>query len=185
MTTYIALLRGVNVGTANRIRMEELRRLFVQAGCSRVETYIQSGNVLFDAEEDEPAIVQATESALLSGVGIRTNVVIRTADELRLAVSRLPFSQEEIAAASARNTDAESFYLLFAAHPPKPESLEKAISLTGSEDQFRVIGREAYLLLSQSIRTSKLAIRLQDALAPVTARNWNTTMQLLERINAR
>ena len=75
--------------------------------------------------------------------------------------------------------------MLFSAAPPKPESLTKVEKPGESGDQFRVVGREAYLLLAQSIRNSKLAVRLQNALSPVTARNWNTTLQLLERLNAR
>ena len=185
MKTYLALLRGVNVGTANRIKMEDLRRLFEEAGCSHVETYIQSGNVLFDAAQDEPEIVRLTQAALLNGAGIQTNIVIRSAEEFRLAVSQLPFSADEIASVTAKNTEGESLYLLLSSQPPKPEALEKVVKPGESEDEFRVVGRDAYLLLSQSIRNSKLATRLQNVLSPVTARNWNTTLQLLERLNAR
>ncbi len=185
MPTYLALLRGINVGTANRIKMDDLRRLFEQAGCSRVETYIQSGNVLFDSPDSEAELIRKTEAVLLEGAGIRTNVVIRSAEELRQTVANLPFSAEEIDAAVARNTEGESLHVLFAAAPPKPESLTKVEKPGESDDQFRVVGREAYLLLAQSIRNSKLAVRLQNALSPVTARNWNTTLQLLERLNAR
>ena len=185
MTTYLALLRGVNVGTANRIKMDDLRRLFEQVGCTRVETYIQSGNVLFESPDAEADIVRKTEAALLEGANIRTSVVIRSAEELRLAVAQLPFSAEEIDVATARNTEGESLYVLFAAVPPKTKALEKVAKPGESQDEYRVVGRETYLLLSQSIRTSKLAVRLQNALSPVTARNWNTTLQLLERINAR
>ncbi|MCE5189466.1 MAG: DUF1697 domain-containing protein [Eubacteriales bacterium] len=185
MASCLALLRGVNVGSANRIRMEDLRRLFEQAGCSRVETYIQSGNVLFDTPLEESELAPKLEDLLKSGAAIQTSVILRSAEELRLAVSRLPFSADEIAAACARNLEGETLYLLFAAKPPNPETLEKACGPTGTEDRFRVVGRDAYLLLSQSIRNSKLAVRLQDALSPVTARNWNTTLQLLERMNAR
>ena len=185
MKTYLALLRGVNVGTANRIKMEDLRRLFEEAGCSRVETYIQSGNVLFEAPDTEADIIRNTQTALLNGAGIRTDVILRSAEELRLAVAQLPFSADEIAAAVARNAEGEGLYVLFAAEPPKPEALIKVVKTNESKDEFRLIGRDAYLLLSQSIRNSKLATRLQNALSPVTARNWNTTLQLLERINAR
>ena len=185
MTTYLALLRGINVGSANRIRMEDLRRFFELAGCLNVETYIQSGNVLFDSAGDEPAIIQATESALFSGAGIRTNVVLRSAEEFRSAVSRLPFSADEIAAAAAKNTEGENLYLLFAAKPPAPEALENVNRLAPSSDLFRVLGRDVYLLLSQSIRASRTAAQLQNALSPVTVRNWNTALQLLARIDAR
>jgi uncharacterized protein (DUF1697 family) len=165
--------------------MDDLRRLFEQAGCSRVETYIQSGNVLFESPDAEAEIVRKTEAALLEGANIHTNIVIRSAEELRLAVAQLPFSAEEISAVTARNAEGESLYVLFAAAPPKPEALEKVVKPGESQDEFRVVGREAYLLLSQSIRNSKLAMRLQNALFPVTARNWNTTLQLLERFQAR
>ena len=185
MQTYLALLRGVNVGTANRIKMEDLRRLFEKIGCSRVKTYIQSGNVLFDSPDSEAELVNKTETALLEGANIRTNVVIRSAEELRQAVANLLFSADEIAAATAKNTEGESLYVLFAAVPPKPEALSKVIKPGESGDEFRLVGRDAYLLLTQSIRNSKLAVRLQNALSPVTARNWNTTLQLLERFNAR
>ena len=185
MANYLALLRGVNVGSANRIKMDDLRRLFEQAGCSRVETYIQSGNVLFESQDSEEELVRKTEAALLEAVNIRTNVVIRSAEELHQAVANLPFSAAEIDGATAQNTEGECLYVLFAVAPPKPEALTKVEKSGESEDRFRVIGREAYLLLSQSIRASKLAVRLQNALSPVTARNWNTTLQLLERINAR
>ena len=185
MTQYLALLRGINVGAANRIRMDALKLLFEQAGFSSVETFIQSGNVLFCSPEPENAVVLKAEQALLDNAGIRTNVILRSAEELARAVSQLPFSQEEIASAAARNQEGESLYLLFAAQAPQDASKFEQTGLLIEGDAFRLAGRDGYLLLSQSIRTSKLASRQQKALMPVTARNWNTVCQLLERMNAR
>ena len=125
------------------------------------------------------------EAALLDGAGIRTTVILRSAEELLQAVSSLPFSTEETASASAKNLDGESLYLLFAAQPPAPEKLAVLNNLSAQEGRFHLLGRDAYLLVTQSIRTSKLAIRLQNSLSPVTARNWNTVLLLRERINAR
>ena len=185
MTQYLALLRGINVGAANRIRMDALKQLFEQIGFSRVETFIQSGNVLFFTPEPEDVIVRKAEQALLDNTGIRTNVILRSAEELTRAVSQLPFSQEEITAAAARNLEGESLYLLFAAQVPANSFKTAQDSSTSDGDAFRLIGRDGYLLLTQSIRNSKLAVQQQKALLPVTARNWNTVCQLLERMNAR
>ena len=185
MTQYLALLRGINVGAANRIRMDALKLVFEQAGFTHVETYIQSGNVLFFSSEQEEVIVPKLEQALLDNAGIRTNVILRSADELALSVSRLPFSQKEIASAALRYTDGENLFLLFAAQAPaKVPKIEQA-SPSADGDMFRLVGRDGYLLLCQSIRTSKLALQQQKTLLPVTARNWNTVCQLLERMNAR
>ena len=185
MTQYLALLRGINVGAANRIRMDALKLLFEQAGFSRVETFIQSGNVLFFSPEPEDAVVRKAEQALLDNAGICTNVILRSAEELARAVSQLPFSQEEISSAQARNLEGESLYLLFATQAPTSTSRATQAALSTDGDTFRLVGRDGYLLLTQSIRNSKLAVQQQKALMPVTARNWNTVCQLLERMNAR
>ena len=185
MTQYLALLRGINVGAANRIRMDALKLLFEQAGFIRVETYIQSGNVLFFSPEPEEAVVRKAEQALLANAGIRTNVILRSAEEFARAVSNLPFSQEEIASAAACNLEGESLYLLFAAQAPAIASKATQASSTLGGDAFHLVGRDGYLLLTQSIRNSKLAAQQQKTLLPVTARNWNTVCQLLEQMNAR
>lgn len=182
-TRYFALLRGINIGAANRIRMDALRRLFEGAGFSGVETYIQSGNVLFDASEAEDEARRKIEYALTDGADIHTTAVLRTAQELNAIVSSSPFSADEIERAQRANTDSESFYVCLLPEPVSDAALAALAAVPPEGDRFEIVGRDIYLLLVRSIRLSKLAIRLQKLLPGVTVRNWNTISKLSELAN--
>lgn len=185
MTAYLALLRGINVGAANRIRMEEIKRIFEYLGFSCVETFLQSGNVLFHSDRSEAEIVRLTEQSLFSQAGIQTNVIVRSAEELTQTVLSLPLSWRQHAAESAGGSGKADIFVCFTAQPPDPAKLCALSSPSAEGDEYVIIGRDVYLLLYQSIRTSKLAIRLQKSLAPVTVRNWNVVCQLHELSDAR
>ena len=178
MTRMIALLRGINVGAGTRIRMDALRRLFEEPGFSGVETYIQSGNVLFTTDAPEDDVRDTIVRILLEGAGIKTTAVLRSAEELTATLSNCPFSSEEIEAAQRDNAEGESFYVYLLPQAPAPETLQKLAALPQESDRFFVVGRDVYLLLRQSVRNSKLALKLQKLLPEATARNWNTIRQL-------
>lgn len=180
MQSYIALLRGINVGTSGRIRMDALRKLLEDAGFSRVSTYIQSGNVLFDSELPEQDAKEAIERALKDGAGITTVAVLRSVEEFAAIIEQCPFSAEEIAQAQAANQEGESFHVFLLPKTPSEDVLKKLAELPAQDDRYVLSGRTMYLLLRQSIRTSKLTQKLQRLLPDVTARNWNTMVQLNE-----
>lgn len=175
---YIALLRGINVGTSGRIRMEELRRLLEEAGLTNVSTYIQSGNVLFDSPLSEDIVRKMIERALESGANITTTAVLRTADELLELIQHCPFSESELVRAAQANTTGECFHVGFLTQEPDQQALEALRAVKSCDDRFVVFHRTIYLLLGQSIRTSPLAIRLQRLFPGVTVRNWNTVLKL-------
>ena len=183
MMHYIALLRGINVGVANRIRMDELKRVFVSAGFTDVETYIQSGNVLFSSGLPEEEAREKIRIALENDAGIHTVVVLRSADALANILRQNPFSPDEIAAAQVANTESESFHVCLLPAPPTAAALDSLASIPLEGDVYAVVGRDVYLLLSKSIRLSKLAIRAQKALADATVRNWNTILKLNTLVN--
>lgn len=183
MTRYLALLRGINVGTANRIRMDALKRLFENAGFSFVETFIQSGNVLFSSDLPEDEAIAAITYALKTGAGIETIVVLRAAREMKQLVERCPFSESEIAQARRANPEGESFHVLLLPQFPSADALEKLAAVSPDGGRYAVAGRDIYLLLDQSIRTSKLSIRLQRLFPAATLRNWNTISKLNEMLN--
>ena len=177
MQTYLALLRGVNVGASNRIKMEDLRKAMEADGFSCVETYIQSGNVLFDSAQEEQALTARLESLLQTTFGYSGAVVLRTKSELAGLIQSLPFSDAEIAAAEAENTDSEILHVCL--FPALPEEFANRLSKVDSGgDRFVISGRDVYLLLRRSIRLSKLAIALQKPADRGTARNWNTMTAL-------
>ena len=175
---YLALLRGINVGTSGRIRMDALKRLLEDAGFREVATYIQSGNVLFRSDLAEDAARATIERALKEGASIPTTAVVRTAEELAQIIRSCPFSAPEIAQAEALNTEGESLYVCLLPKAPDAKVLDTLSAIELGNDAYVVRGREVYLLLSQSIRNSKLAIRLQKLIPDMTVRNWNTMAQL-------
>ncbi len=160
--------------------MDALKQLMEQAGFSHVETYIQSGNVLFDSDLAETNAKETIERALQDGANISSTAVLRTAEELHALISDCPFSKEQIDEAQAVHPESESFYVCLLPHAPDVQSLEKLNKLDSNGDIFIVSGRNIYLLLRQSIRESNLAIQLQRMLPFMTVRNWNTMTKLDE-----
>ena len=177
---YLALLRGINVGTNGRIRMDALKRLLEEAGLTDVSTYIQSGNVLFCSDLPEFAAKAAIERALQGGASITTTAVLRTEQELAHILQNCPFSPEQIVHAQAANAEGESLYVCLLPQAPDASLRDSLAVLDAGSDAFAIIGREVYLLLSQSIRLSKLAQKLQKRLPDMTVRNWNTMEKLNE-----
>src|SRR5690606_7642889 len=102
--------RGINVGGKNKIKMAELREALAAAGLSRVQTYIQSGNILFESDQDEAALRLLIEQTIEKEFGLAIKTIIRSHDELNKLAAGCPFSKEQIAAAEA-STDAECLYV--------------------------------------------------------------------------
>ncbi len=168
MATVVALLRGVNVG-GRKVPMAELRELFEGLGLDDVRTYIQSGNAVFSAKRRPAAAT--LESAIEQRFGLKVDVMLRTAAELRRAAERDPFPKAERskvhvgflarrpAAAVVRAIDAEPF---------RPE-------------EFAVVGSELYLHLPHGLGRSKLPdFVLRRLKVPATLRNWRTLTKLIE-----
>ncbi|NOV04514.1 DUF1697 domain-containing protein [Paenibacillus planticolens] len=183
MAIYIALLRGINVGGKNIIKMAELKSTFEQMGLLRVQTYIQSGNILFESNEDEESLRKRIESEIEAVFHISLAAILRTAEELNLIAAKCPFSAEEIAEAESMS-DAECLYVAFLPKEPSKESLAKLEVYQTDNDQLRANGREVYLLYRHSILKSKLANNLTKLDVPATVRNWKTLSKLVALANA-
>jgi uncharacterized protein (DUF1697 family) len=177
MTVYIALLRGINVGGKNVIRMAELKKVFEAIGLCDVQTYIQSGNVLFKSNQGEEFLRGKIEHEIEKVFGFPVTVVLRTLAELEQLVSNCPFSEEEVAKAEA-STQAESQYIALLTHVPLQEKIALLDAYRGENDQYRIIGRDVFLLFNHSIRNSKLANNLYKVGVSATVRNWKTLNKL-------
>ncbi|HWE38503.1 MAG TPA: DUF1697 domain-containing protein [Isosphaeraceae bacterium] len=180
MSTHLALLRGINVGGKNMLPMKDLARLFVEAGCDGVATYIRSGNVLFDAPAAVADGLPATITARIAAdFGHRTPVLLRTTDELRRVVASNPFLPQGVAA--------ETLHVYFLADLPDPARLSTLDPDRSPPDRFHVLGREVYLHLPNGMARTKLTNAYFDSkLATVsTARNWRTATTLLAMMEAR
>ena len=172
MAVHIAFLRGINVGGNNKIKMADLREALEKLGLSKVRTYIQSGNVLFESDEDEATLRRRIEQQIENVFGLSIHVIIRTSAELKKMIADLPFSDMQIAEAEASSAG-EALYVSMLPQEPNAERIEK-LKAVQSDDQFRIVGRDIYLLFRQSIRNSKLAAQVEKLGVPTTTRNWKT-----------
>lgn len=179
MTTYIALLRGINVGGKNIIRMAELKKSFEDTGLSEVKTYIQSGNVLFKSNKEHKELKEIIEHKIKTSFGFPVAVVLRTADEMEKIISNCPFSMEEIREAES-STDTECLYVSLLNKIPLSKNIDIFNNYRSESDDYRIVGRDVFLLFRHSIRNSKLAGNLNKLDASATVRNWKTLNKLVE-----
>jgi uncharacterized protein (DUF1697 family) len=175
--TYLALLRGINVGGKNKLPMRDLIAMFVDAGCNNVRTYIQSGNVVFDADPDAPARLPGLVAAAIADrFGYRTPVILRTAEQVGRVVSGNPFLRA--------GAPEETLHVMFLANQPAPDRIAALDPDRSPPDAFHVRGAEVYLKLPNGVADSKLTNAYFDSKLGTTStgRNWRTVTKLLDMI---
>ncbi len=177
MSVYAALLRGINVGGKHRVNMAELRKTLEAAGFTKVQTYIQSGNVLFEADGEEAELCNKMEQAIEKRFGFPVPDVLRTSGKLRAILDGCPFTAEEIQAAEAAS-GVESLYVLMLPASPPPEAVVKLNAVSSGGDRFVVCGRDIYLLVQNGVHNSKLAAQVAKLGPSATMRNFKTIKQL-------
>jgi uncharacterized protein (DUF1697 family) len=171
MTIYIALLRGINVGGHNKIKMADLKSLLEAMGLQKVKTYIQSGNVLFESQEEAKQLSRRIEDEINKKFGLTVPVVLRTAEEYERIIRNCPFATDDL-------KEGESVQIAFLAKEPSQEGINQLNSFKTDPDEFSINGKDVYLFFRQSIRDSKLAAQLPKLGVPATVRNWNTVIKL-------
>ena len=174
MTRYVAMLRGVNVG-GRRVKMDALKEVFVAAGHEDVVTYVQSGNVVFNAtRSSEAKLVSSLQQAIADDLSLPVPVLVRTAAQLAAIMERNPFLGQ---------ADPAHLHVTFLDRvPAKP----KVAALPGDgrlgADELRLVGREVYLHCPNGYGTTKLTNTFFEKKLAVTAttRNWRSVGKLLE-----
>lgn len=169
---YVALLRAINLGSHQKIAMADLRELLAGLGYTNVVTYLQSGNAVFTAPRQRPDQVAADiEDRLARDLAMPVRVIVRTADELRAVIDRNPMEVR----------DPAKFVVLFLQAAPDLDALRAIDPGTYAPEEFRIGDRELYFSLPGGIGRAKLPQLLERRLRGIaTARNWNTTVKLLE-----
>jgi uncharacterized protein (DUF1697 family) len=175
-TRHVALLRGINVGGANRLPMADLREAFEVAGAARVETLQAAGNVLFDAPPGKVAAIASRVEAALARRGVSSTLVLRTASELRAAAADHPFL--------ARGAVPARCYVAFLASTPSATAAGSLEPDRSPPDAFAVLGREIYLWLPNGAARTRITTAWLDArLGTVsTVRGWATVRALAGRV---
>ena len=172
MPRQIALLRGINLASRNRVSMPELRAALEEAGYEDVATLVQSGNIVLTSSKT-PATVEREIREIVAGMGVDCAVVVRTRDELAGVVERNPIPEGV--------SKPKMLQVTFFSSEPDPDEVAKLLEQDFGEERVEVSGREAYAWHPNGIHKSKLARDLGKGLrADGTARNWNTVTKLLE-----
>lgn len=172
---HLALLRGVNVGGKNKLPMAALRRLFAAAGCQDVQSYIQSGNVLYRAPPRlARELPRRISAAIAADLGLEVPVVCRSLDALRTAVQANPFAEAGV--------DPDQLHVMFLAARPQARAAASLDPERSPPDRFALRDQEIYLHCPNGVARTKLSNAYFDrALGTVgTQRSWKTTLKLLE-----
>ena len=179
MPRYVALLRGINVGGRNKVAMADLRQIAADLGYSDVSTYIQSGNLLFAADQEDAAdLASVLERRIAERLGVRPAVVVISAVELARVIAANPFADEPnprlVHAVFRIDDHTESGLAAIAV-------AAEAARAGGSRDEAVVIGRTLFLHTPDGFGRSDLAAKLtaSASLASGTARNWATVTKLM------
>ncbi len=183
MAVIISMLRGVNVGGHNKVKMEALRALYESLKLRDAQTYVQSGNVIFGTEErDITRLTKRIEDGIEGKFGFRPDVILRTAAEMRGVIAKNPFAKR-------RGIEPSKLLVSFLASDPGEEAREKVLQIKCDPEELRIDGRELYIHFPNGIGRSKLSwAALDKALkTPGTGRNWNSVtkmMEIAERLEA-
>jgi uncharacterized protein (DUF1697 family) len=176
MPTHIALLRGINLGGHKIVKMERLRSMFESLGFARVRTYIQSGNVIFEAGRISPSVLSnRIEKKIQSEFGFPVAVISKTSEEMGKAIESNPFLKE-------KDIDVSKLHVTFLWQVPAQADLKKLEALATAPDRFRCLHTEVYLYCPNGYGETKLANNTLAKLlgSGATTRNWKTVNKLYQ-----
>jgi uncharacterized protein (DUF1697 family) len=174
LKTYIALLRGINLGARNKVAMADLRALFSGLGAEDVTTYVQSGNVVFKSPEAAGPLVEVIEKSIRRDLGLSVSVMLRTRSQMAKVLAGNPFGGQK--------GDATKLHVTFLAAKPAGARVRKLDPKLSAPDEFRVVGGEIYLLCPNGYGRSQFSNAYFEKELGVTAttRNWRTVTRLAE-----
>jgi uncharacterized protein (DUF1697 family) len=176
MPAYIAMLRGINVGGQKPVRMEQLRESCAALGFRSIETYVQSGNIVFLDEKKSPSnLSKSISEAILGDFGFRVPVLVKKAKEMGEVIKRNPFLKET-------GIDPSKLHVTFLPEAASKDALKSLERLPTKPDRFYVGRQEIYLYCPGGYGKTKLSnTAFEKALSmETTTRNWKTVGTLLE-----
>ena len=173
---YVAFLRAINVG-GHTVKMDHLRVLFEEIGLANVETFIASGNVIFESSEDESRLQDRISDHLHTSLGYQAKAFLRSTAELAEIAAQQPFPESEYIENGA------TLHIAFLTAKPSAEATRAVMALRSEKDDFHVDGCELYWLIRGKMSDSMVkGPELGKALgSPITVRNSNTIRRLVAK----
>jgi uncharacterized protein (DUF1697 family) len=173
MTTYISLLRGINVSGQKKINMNELRKLYESLNFKNVRTYIQSGNVIFSYPNTIVSrLINIIKQTIKNTFGFDVSIIIRTKDDFQKLIKNIPFA----------NKDISKRHVTFLSDTPHQLPIDDINSIKDKSEEFFISGKEIYLFCPNGYGRSKLSNNFFERTLKLSAttRNWKTVVKLLE-----
>ncbi|WP_420581834.1 DUF1697 domain-containing protein [Reichenbachiella sp.] len=180
MTKYIALLRGINVSGQKLIKMDALRTSLSKLGYDNIQTYIQSGNIVFETSESNQKKIESQIHENIKGTfGFDVPVIVRSQKEWKETFSNNPFVND-------RSEEITKLYVTILADAPSQENLKVLEDFHSGPEEFSMVGSNLYLFYANGAGKSKLDHNTIERKLKVkgTSRNWKTTTKLMEMLNA-
>ena len=171
MTRYVALLRGINVGTAKRVAMPALRELAGRLGYTDVATHINSGNLVLTTDRSAATVQRELEQGIEETCGLHADVVVRTAAELAAVLAANPFP----------DGDPSQVTVAFLAGPPAADAADRVRALATEDEPFLFTEQEVYVHYGHGQADSRLAAKFAGLLGvSATVRNLRTVTKLVD-----
>lgn len=174
MKTWISLLRGVNVGGKNILPMKELRNLLEEQGYEKVQTYIQSGNCIFESNKSSSSVISRdVVKGIAEKFGFEPSVVTISAAQLRVAIKQNPFD--------VASNEPKGIHFFFLSKEHRKADIDALQKLKHPSEEFLLTKNVFYLFAPEGIGRSKLAAGAEVKIGvPATARNFRTVSKLAE-----
>lgn len=175
MTTYISILRGINVSGHRLIKMDVLRHLYADLGFTNVQTYIQSGNVVFQNKETRlQDLEKKIAKKIFEQFGFEVPVLVKEIDELKKIIKNNPFIGD-------KTKDTSYLHLTFISAQPEKTNFDKIKEVQYQPEEFELLDKTIYLYCPNGYGNSKLTNSFFESKLKVvaTTRNWKTTNELL------
>ncbi|MGZ7119040.1 MAG: DUF1697 domain-containing protein [Methanobacterium sp.] len=173
---YIALLRGINIGRKNRVKMADLVKTLESSGFENIKTYLQSGNVIFKCNSaDTEKIAEDIKRKISQTFGLSINVIVRRDEELENIINSNPFIKNP-------EIERNKLHVTFLNEKPDKENISNLDINKGKNEEFEVNNKEIYLYLPNGYARTKLTNNLWEKKfnTIATTRNWKTVNKLLE-----
>lgn len=170
------MLRGINLGSHHRVKMDDLRALYESLDLQEPRTYVQSGNVVFKTRErDYQRLAKRIENGIRNTFGFHADVILRTSSEVRDAIARDPFRKRQ-------GIDPSKLLVTFLGSDPGPQAREQIIKMNIDPDELWIDGREIYIYFPNGMARPKLSWTAMEKIVKTswTGRNANTVAKLLE-----
>jgi uncharacterized protein (DUF1697 family) len=179
MAVMISMLRGINVGGHNVIKMDALRALYESLGMLGAQTYVQSGNVVFRTNERNTVrLAKKIQDGIEKNFSCKPEIILRSAAELEETIARNPFAKR-------RDIEPGKLLVLFLANEPNSEGRKKVLAIKTDPEELHMSGREVYIYFPNGMGKTKFPWAKIDKLLGTagTGRNWNSVNKLLEMAN--